>query len=186
MLRTLGTVFKQPRYILVATLVAVSVFVFAVWLPNVSLIASVLTSNVGTSAEKVTFLFSLLGSLTTNFTVLSAGTTIVVAILFGMNVALLLYYIQKVRVRTSSISSFSGMGVAGVISGFLGVGCAACGTFILSSVLVLIGAGGILVYLPFGGKEFGVIGIALLLVNIHQLLKKINTSLTCETNLFRK
>lgn len=179
MLRTLGTVFKQPWYALIATLVAVSVLVFAIWLPNISLIASVLTSSVGTSAEKVAFLFSLLGSITTNFTALSASTTIVVAILFGASVTLFLYYVRKVRVRTSSIHSLGGVGVAGVISGFLGIGCVACGTFILSSVLVLIGAGGILIYLPFGGEEFSFIGIGLLLYSCIRISGNINAPNTC-------
>lgn len=178
MLRILGKVFGKPRYALIAVIVAVSVFVLAVWLPNISLISSVLASDVGTITEKTAFMFSLLGSITTNFTVMSAISTILIAILFGANVALLLYYIGKVRVGRN-IRTIGGAGLVGLLSGFLGVGCAACGTFILSSVLVLAGAGGVLTYLPFGGEEFGVVGVVLLVYSIYAVSKKIEAPNVC-------
>lgn len=178
MLNTLTTVLKEARYALTAILIAVSVFVFAVWLPNISLILTVLTSEAGTFADKLSFLFSLLGSITTNFTVVSATSTILIAILFGVNVALLLYYIRKVQVK-GGIRTLSGLGIAGLVSGFLGVGCAACGTFILSSSLVLIGVGGILTYLPLSGGELGFIGVALLGYSIYRIVKKIEAPNIC-------
>ncbi len=179
MLGTLWTVFQKLRYALIAALVAMGVFVFAVWLPNISLIVSVLKSDVGTIAEKAAFMFSLLGSIATNFTIASAVSTTLIAVLFGANVALLFYYLQKVRVGRN-VSAVGGASITGLICGFLGVGCAACGTFILSSVLVLAGAGGILTYLPFGGEEFGVVGVALLVYSIYAITNKIAAPNVCE------
>lgn len=179
MMGALWTVFTKPRYVLVAVLVALCVFVFAVWLPNISLIISVLTSDVGTITEKVAFVFSLLGSITTNFTAVSAVSTILIAISFGMNVALLMYYIRKVRIGRN-VSTVGGASIAGLVSGFLGVGCAACGTFILSSVLVLAGAGGVLSYLPFGGEEFGFTGIILLVYSSFSLVQRIQKPDVCK------
>lgn len=178
MLGTLWTVSQKPRYALTAALAAVSVFVFAVWLPNISLIVSVLTSDVGTITEKTAFMFSLLGSIATNFTVASAVSIALIAILFGVNLAMLLYYIREVRVG-GNIRIVGGVSIAGLVSGFLGIGCVACGTFILSSMLALAGAGGILAYLPFGGEEFGIVGVGLLIYSLHTLSKKINEPNIC-------
>lgn len=173
MLATLLTVFQKPRYALMAVLIAVSVFVFAVWLPNVSLIISVLGSDVATTGEKASFLVSLLDSITTNFTVLSAVVTTGISVLFGMDLALLAYYISMARV-TEGVRSISSVSIAGLISGFFGIGCAACGTFILSSVLALAGASSVLAYAPFGGEEFGLVGVGLLLYAGSKLTRKIS------------
>lgn len=179
MLRTLNTVFRELRYTLAATLVAGSVFVSAVLLPNFSLLVSVFSTHSGTFIQKIAFMFSLLGSITTNFTIVSAVSTILIAVLFGVNVVLLAYYLKKVRV-SNGISTLGGVGLVGLMSGFLGIGCAACGTFILSSVLVLVGAGGLLAYLPFGGEEFGFIGIGLLLYSLYATSKKITEPNVCK------
>lgn len=177
--KTLYTVFRRPIYLLTAAAIAAAVFVFAVWLPNFPLIATVLTQEGVTPVAKLAFLVSLMSSITTNFTVVSASYTIAIAILFGVNTALLLYYVRRVQVGGSRFGGAGGASLGGLVSGILGIGCAACGTFILSSLLVLIGAGGVLSYLPFGGEEFGFIGVALLLYAGYALIKKIEAPLVC-------
>ena len=175
----LVTVFKKPLYVLLATVVAGSVFVFAVLLPNFRLIGTVFSSDTATFNEKNLLLLSLLGSIGTNFTVLSASTVITVAILFGIQVSLLLYYVRRVKTKIK-ITKTGASGLGGLVSGLFGIGCAACGTFVLTSVLALFGATGLLAFLPFGGVEFGFLGIGLLGYSIYLLLKKINDPLVCE------
>lgn len=177
--RQLGTVFAKPVYIFTAIFIAWAVFTFAVLLPNMQLIAVVLFSDTASAIEKVNFLFSLYGSIGTNFTLVSASATVVIAVLFGINVTLLLYYIRKVRGSASSVRSTGVAGISGLISGVFGIGCAACGTFVLTSVLALIGVGGLVAYLPFKGVEFGFIGIGLLLYSTYSLIRKINSPLVC-------
>lgn len=172
MISILSAVFKQPRYVLIATFTSVTMFLLAVWLPNISLIAAVISSENGTLPEKAAFLLSLIGSIATNFSVLSAVATVLIATLFGMNIALLTHYIRAKREGSIGIRTLSGASAAGLVSGFLGIGCAACGTFILSSLLLLIGTGGILTFLPFGGEEFSIIGIGLLLYGLYSITKK--------------
>lgn len=175
------TVFRKPKYLLLATTVAVLVFTFAIWLPNLSLLAKVLhPDSAGSIAQKAGFVWSLYGSISTNFTVLSASYTIVIAVLFGVNISLLAYYITRMRGGVRSVSSTSAAGLSGLVSGIFGIGCAACGTFILTSVLAVFGATGFLAWLPFGGEEFGLLGVGLLLYSIFLLDKKINDPLVCE------
>ena len=177
--RQLGTIFANPVYISIAMFIAWVVFTFAVLLPNIPLIGVVLFADTASAIEKVHFLFSLYGSIGTNFTLVSAASTFIIAVLFGINVTLLLYYIQVVRGATSNVRSTGVAGISGLVSGVLGIGCAACGTFVLTSVLTLFGASGIIAYLPFGGVEFGFIGIGLLLYSTYSLIRKINSPLVC-------
>lgn len=180
--RQFGTVFAKPAYVLTASLIAWMVFTVAVLLPNIQLIGVVVFSNTASVVEKINFFLSLYGSIGTNFTPLSALSTIAIAILFGINLTLLVYYLRRVRGAAGGVTATNVAGIGGLVSGMLGIGCAACGTFVLTSVLALIGAGSIVAYLPFGGEEFGFIGIGLLLHSIALLLKKIERPLVCDSN----
>ena len=93
----------------------------------------------------------------------------------------MLFYFIKNRVRDISQSGVT-TGVLGIISGILGVGCAACGAFLLTSVLSTFGVAEIISYLPLGGGEFGIIGIILLIVSIHLTAKKIVSPQVCSIN----
>lgn len=179
-LSVLKTVFSNLKYLLIAVTVSLLVFTFAVWLPNLQLIGLVLVSKTASLAEKFSFLFSLYGSIGTNFTAVSASYAIAIAILFGINIALLSCYIARARGGVSGVGSTGAAGIGGLVSGIFGIGCAACGTFILTSVLALFGATGFLAVLPLGGEEFGFLGVGLLIYSIYILTKKINDPLVCD------
>ena len=93
------------------------------------------------------------GAIGSNFTFVSAVVAIFISTLFGMNVALLVYFIKKMQGGLSSIKGNGVTNTGGLVAGILGIGCAACGTFVLTSVLTIIGAAGILSYLPFGASQ---------------------------------
>ena len=71
-------------------------------------------------------------------------------------------------------------GFLGITSSVLGVGCATCGSFLLTSVLSLVGASGTLALLPLGGGEFGLIGVLLLLIAIYITAKQISNPAICK------
>jgi hypothetical protein len=110
---------------------------------------------------KLSFWGSMYGALFTNFTLFSALSTLAIAYLFGVNSALLAYYIRRRQTEVSNTSGHSA-GVLGMVSGIFGIGCAACGSVIIPSFLILVGAGGLLALLPFHGAEFGLLGVILL------------------------
>lgn len=179
MLATFTKVFSQIRYITIAVVTSAIVFMFAVWLPNLRLIGEIIFNSSASSAEKISFLFSLFGSIQTNFSAVSASYTIAIVILFGINIAFLVYYIRS-RQQGSTLGSGATLSVGGLISGVFGIGCAACGTFILSSLLGVFGAVGVLSFLPFGGEEFGFLGVGLLAYSIYIISRKISNPLVCE------
>ena len=149
---------------------------FAAWLPNLHLITKTVTSSTITLWQKTNLVTSLLGSLQTNFSPFSRTITIISATLTGIQTSLLIYYLRQ------SMKIYKGLGVslAGIATSLLGVGCASCGSVVLTS---LIGFGSttiVLAILPFRGQEFGFVGIAILLFAISFTLKKINQPYVCD------
>lgn len=175
-----GEVFSNASYIALASGLAVLAFLFAVWLPNLGLIADIFTTSSASLAAKFRVAMSLLGGIGTNFSVLSVGYTIAIAILFGLNIALAVYFLNRQRTLPAKKELVAGFG--GIASGALGVGCAACGSFILTTTLSLFGAAGVLALLPLRGGEFGVVSVLLLLTSLLLMSKKIAVPLTCKSS----
>ena len=175
--QALQRVFTKPLYILLALITSLAVFAFAVWFPNISLIVRIMGHSGISFLQKLDLPISLLGSIATNFTLLSASYTIAIAVLFGINFAMIVYFLRRriVEVRQSGIT----MGFFGMASGVVGMGCAACGSFLLASIFSLVGASGVLAYLPLAGGEFGILGVVLLGASLHMTAKQIQNPSVC-------
>jgi len=173
-------VFRGFRYLLLAGCVAFIVFAFSTWLPNIGLVFDIITSSSVSFQQKINIPFQLLGSIQTNFSIFSASYTIAIAALFGINIAMVAYYIKQRKrffQQSGMVTSFGGLA-----SGILGIGCAACGTFVLAPILSVIGAAGLIAALPFGGGEFGILSIGILGFSIVLISKKIRDPLVCSIN----
>jgi len=175
----LKQVFRDVKYVFLAVLVALATFTVAILLPNTKLVSQVVPDATIALGAKLRLLFSLFGSIQTNFTLISATYTIAIAVLFGINIALFVYYIRTRRSVTGGTNAAAGIG--GVVSGMFGIGCAACGTFILSWVLGLIGAAGLISFLPLGGEEFGILGLILLAFSVYMVARKVQEASVCKT-----
>jgi hypothetical protein len=174
------TVFRGPRAIALAIITAIVVFTVALWLPNSSLVVSYLTGS-STLLQKLHFIWSFYGAIETSHTVYSASVAFLVAILSGINIALLAHYTKRVKSATKGFKRVHSGSCLGLIVGFLGVGCAACGSVILTAILATIGAGGLLLALPFQGAEVGVLALLMLLTSNYFLIKNINDPLVCSS-----
>lgn len=172
---TIAKVLTNPKYLTLSVLVTLIVIAFAAWLPNLHLITKTMTSSAMTLWQKTNLLTGLLGSLQTNFTPLSRAVTFISAGLAGIQVSLLVYYLKQ----TARIQQSMGMSAVGVTASMLGVGCASCGSVVLTSLIGFGSATAVLGFLPFRGQEFGLLGIAILLFAIHITIKKINDPLVC-------
>ena len=149
---------------------------FAAWLPNLHLITKAMTSKTMTLWQKTNLVTSLLGSLQTNFTLLSRTLTITSATLTGIQASLLIYYLRQ----STKIQQEMGVSLVGVATSLLGVGCASCGSVVLTSLIGFGSATTVLGVLPFRGQEFGIVGIAILLITIGFTFKKINQPFVCK------
>jgi hypothetical protein len=90
------------------------------------------------------------------------------------------YYVKlqkRLSMQTGQATAAAGLG--GLASGFIGIGCAACGTFVLGPILSFVGAAGLIALLPFGGQEFTLFGVGLLGFSLFLVAKKIREPLVC-------
>lgn len=120
--------------------------------------------------EKTTLIFSYLFDTGSSFTLGSFVLIILGSVLSGINIAFVYTYFTtraKVLMRTNLYSGI------GLIFSLLGVGCAACGTALLSTLLGLVGFSSILGFLPYQGLEVGYIGLAILMLATISLAKKV-------------
>ncbi len=177
-MRSFANIFKNPLYVTLATAVGLLMFALATLLPNRSLLFSVLADSSVAFESKITLPISLLGSIATNFTPLVAFSIVITAVLVGVNAAL----IVQILMRGEMIWSGPATGATGIFSGILGVGCAACGSLILSAILGTAAGASIIAVLPLRGGEFGIIGILLLLVSTYLLGRQILRPPVCEIN----
>jgi hypothetical protein len=175
---TLFRIILRPKYFIVMVVVSLVVIVIAAWLPNLSLVIKFsLKENISFS-QKANLLISLIGSLKTNFTTLSLVLTTIGAILTGVQTSLLIYYLKQ----SFRLKRLAGTSVAGTLLSLIGVGCASCGSVILSSVLGLGFTTRFLGFFPFKGQEIGFLGIVVLVYVIRLTLKKIKNPLVCKIN----
>lgn len=164
----LRKVFSKKKYVGIAALVACVVVFFILWLPNLALLKLViLNDNVGI-LEKFKFVFLSPLILTSNFTTFSALTSILISLLFGINIAMLAY---NFNFRYGSAS------IGGMISGLFGVGCVSCG----SVLMPILGISGVALILPLRGQEFNIFAIFMLFLSLYLTSKKI-TQKTCQNN----
>lgn len=94
---------------------------------------------------------------------------LVLALLFGLNAALIAQYMRR-QVR---LNKAAGASALGVLVGLLGVGCAACGSVLLSSLLGLGVTVGALRWLPMHGLEFTWLGILFIIGSMFSIARKI-------------
>ncbi len=178
LLDVLKTVFSKNRYTRLALLTAFVVFTLALWLPNLSFVFSYLTSGASVW-QKLQFIWGFYGSIQSSNTLNSAVITFLIAIFSGINVAFLMYYTRRVKAASKGFKRVHSGSYLGLMVGFLGVGCAACGSVMLAAVLATVGAGGLLLALPFKGAEIGLLSLLILLWSNYFLVKKISDPLVC-------
>lgn len=178
-MQTLIRVFKRPRYTITAGVIAALTLSGLLLYPNQSLLLMVFGSDATSVWSKFAFFIAMHGTLFTNFTWYSGLYTVLIALLMGVNIALLVFYISRSRSISAVDRTLSLTGIGGFVSGLFGIGCAACGTIIVAGALKLLGIAWLLTYLPLHGAEFGFLGVGLLALTTYTLLKRISDPLVC-------
>jgi hypothetical protein len=170
-------VFREGKYRVLALVVSLLGFAFATWLPNLGLVfRNILWGE--SLRERVELPFLLLGSIATNFTLFSASTTLLTVSLLGVSAAMIIFSLrmQTTKIQPKGLTS----GIFGTVSGALGIGCAACGSIVLTPVVVAFGGVTFLAALPLRGGEFALIGIGLLIISIVMTAQQIEAPKACK------
>lgn len=173
----MGAVFRRPHNVAIAILTAITVLFAAVWLSNRELLGFVLFSETFSFSSKVMILLKSFGGLMTNFTAASRTVTVLIAALFGINIAMTVHYLRtRIALERSMGTSF-----AGALVGMFGVGCASCGSALLSVFFGTAFTASVVGALPFRGLEFGLLGVATLVLSLYLTSKKIIAPSVCKT-----
>lgn len=179
LLSVFARVFSKGRYLLLSLAIFVVGLSLVLLLPNQALIQQIFSSDTAGLGLKLAFVWSLYGSIVTNFTLVTASYSIVLVLLISIDIALFVFYIRRAQKVTKGLKQERAKSLAGIVSGVLGIGCAACGSVILTGIAASLGATGLLLALPLHGGEFALVGIVLLSWSIWYLVKKINDPLVC-------
>ena len=160
--RTTRLVLGSPPYAafaLLAAVVSLSAFVFS---QNVALAEFAVIAPLALE-DRLIILTGLFPFLGTNYGLLSATMLVAVAVLAGIDAALVAYHFRERGVRMRE----SGASAVGLALGALGAGCAACGSAVLAGILSLAGVAGAGTLLPFDGVEFSVLALVVLVLSIY-------------------
>jgi len=175
-----GKMFLNKQFWGWSLLVSWLVFTLTLWLQNVPLVFFIIVESGAPILTKITILGSLYLGIFTNFTSAAAIATVLTALLSGLNAGLLALYIQKTKSLRSLPSDTSLVQLGALVSAVFGIGCASCGSIILMTILLQLGAGGLLFLLPWHGEEFAFLAVGLLGYSVFLLYKKIHAPLVCE------
>ena len=180
-LRSIWKVFCWPAYAVSAMVLALATFLFLALLPNYRALIYVFDDGGLTLELKINFLFYLILSTAESLSFFSIVNTVAVSVLFGINVVLIIYVWRRRSAGLNGKMAVSTLG--GVGAGALSAGCVVCGSFVLSAVLSVFGAGGALALLPLRGGEFGILSVLLLSASIYPIARKITNTkhVTCNT-----
>lgn len=157
----------KPAYFFLAAAVSVVFYEFIFWFLNLGLLHYLLTSPFLTVGDKLEM---IVGSYSNIFHLpLSplALTLFAVSIFQGIAVAALVYSIKKERaMQRGLLKEFGGTGIAGALS-VLGLGCAACGTSLVTPILTFFFATSSVAVAEEVGLYSAVLALVVSLVTVY-------------------
>lgn len=173
----LGATLRARQGFGIAAVTTVAVLLLQVWLLNLSMIWTVITSADMSAGETVAFLWASLGAIRTTFSTAGAALAVAVSVLFGLHVAVTVRYVRQ-RAATSSSGT---LGIAGLVVALAGAGCSACGAVLLSFVLGGAATATVVGALPLHGLEFGLLAAATLVGALAFTVRRLAQPPACET-----
>lgn len=167
-----GKAFASPSGWIAAVLGALFVVLLTVMLPNLKLLGFTFGASEFDAGLKLRTALEVLWNGRLVYTHPGGWVALPLAAAFGLNAALVFHYMRdQVRVNHAA-----GASVAGILIGLLGVGCAACGSVLLTSLLGI----GAVAALPFGGQEFAWLGLVVIAASTFVIAEKIADPSACK------
>jgi len=161
--RTLRLVLSIPGYALGALVGAAATMTLFVLTQNLQFARFALTGTGLSPGDRLTLLGELYPFVGTIYGPTLSVALTVLAALVGANLALTAYHLREHGLAGGESAS----GLLGVALATLGAGCAACGAALLTGLLSLVGAAGVVTLLPLEGLEVAIVAGVVLLVSTH-------------------
>ena len=89
------------------------------------------------------------------------------SVLIGVIIGFLIYTLLS---RKLSVKVLPTIGTGSILS-ILSIGCLSCGTFILGPLLIALGVGSLLTFLPLRGAEIGILAMLLLVFSLYKVIR---------------
>lgn len=156
-----------PAYAVLATIIALVVMWLFLWLFNLPLLFSTLTSGALDWAAKLNFALAGFQSIFTNFDAPQAATLGVFSVLSGINIAALIYVLRHGQVTGAA----GGSNFVAATAALIGSGCAVCGGSVLGPLAAILGASLSAASTRLIGTFANLAGIILLVYSIYGLGK---------------
>lgn len=168
----------KPHYALLAATVSILFYELIFWFLNFGLAHYLLTTPFLTFTDKIELIIgSYSGIFTQPYSEL-AITLFAVSVLQGMAVASMAYSIRAERAMNKNIlKDLSGTGIAGVFS-ILGLGCAACGTSLVTPIITFFFASSSVALAEVVGIYSAMVALFVALVTLYLAGQKLSTKLT--------
>lgn len=129
-------VIKRPKYALLALGLSVVFIELLFWINNINLLFYILTTPTLDLYQKITFLASSYSGIWQSTASVLAVILIVISFVQGIMLACLVYIIKRRR-TTGVIKTVGSSGISSILAA-LGLGCAACGTSLITPILTLL------------------------------------------------
>jgi len=164
------TIFGKAHYGLLAIGVAALVFASIILGAQARFLAGIFFDSGIPLVSAFYLTWSVLYGAVSEFSATTAFAA-VIALLFGMNVAAITYYVRLYR--ATAVSAVAALGTGGVLSGILAVGCLSCGSLALAFLSSFFSASSLLIFIPYQSAVFGLISILLLALSLYLLDRKL-------------
>ncbi|RMD60841.1 hypothetical protein D6833_09045 [Candidatus Parcubacteria bacterium] len=164
----LRKILRTPRYAAAAGGLAAALFAFLALMKNFSVLRDTAASPAFSFTDWLGLVWDLLRGGIMNLGWLGLLLSAAMSVLFGINIAVL-WHLRAENKKLRAKGGAAALG--GTIAGILGVGCASCGSILLTSILASFGATGLIALFPLRGQEFAIVSIVLLLISLSGLLK---------------
>lgn len=128
------------------------------------------------SLERLRLAASTIFDIGNAFTVSTLILATLGSLIAGINLALAYVYMKTRGEMLMRSGLYTGVGL---VLALFGIGCAACGTALLSLILSFFGFSTMLNVFPYQGQEIGYIGLIFLLIATYFLSQKISAPNVC-------
>lgn len=133
----LKRVLRQPRYAVLAAVLSVLFLELIFWLNNLPMLQYILTVPTLSLAAKMQFLASTYTDVWQSSSSPLAISLLVLSLIQGATLSILLYIVRHQTADTAALKAVGSSSLASILA-TLGLGCAACGTSLITPILVLL------------------------------------------------
>ena len=164
-LKNILKILMKPLYFLLAIGVGLIILGVILWSLNLDLLSYVFIESGLPFSEKVSFFISVYKGIFVSSGQLPAVTMILLSILFGINISSMIFVIKNRKHQKKEYGSTA----TGLSLAIIGGGCVACGTSVLTPLLLTLGAGGVVSYLSEIGVYINLLACCFLIWSIYKL-----------------